>query len=267
MKKRHLLFFSTLLLGLFLSGCSINDQSKEPEKQKKTDEKAELTVSAATSLQPALTDIKKLFEERYPDVEIIFNFGASGSLQQQIAQGAPVDFFFSAAENHFDTLVEKGLIDQEKRVDLIGNEMVLVVPKKSDKEIEAFEDLMKAEKISIGIPEAVPAGKYAKEILEHLTIWKAAEEKVVYAKDVRQVLTYVETANVDAGVVYKTDALSSTEVKIAAKATEKMHTPIIYPAGIVKESAHFKEAQLFYEYLQSKEAINVLEKYGFKELN
>ena len=104
--------------------------------------------------------------------------------------------------------------------------------------IKGFEDLAKAEidKISIGTPETVPAGKYAKESLEKTDIWKDVESKVVYAKDVRQVLSYVETGNVAAGIVYKTDALVSDKVNIVATADPETHTPIIYPVGIIKDS-------------------------------
>lgn len=261
MKKAKILFAISLLLLVF-SGCSKNTQGNNPKDEKKI----ELTVSAAASLQDALNDIKANFEKEYVDVKINFNFGASGALQQQIIQGAPVDLFFSAAEDKFDGLVEKGLIEKKKGIDLIGNELVLVVPKNSSKGIKTFEDLNKLEKISIGTPEAVPAGQYAKETLESLKIWKAVEPKLIYAKDVRQVLTYVETGNVDAGIVYKTDALHSSKVMMVAAAEENTHTPIIYPVGIIKKSIHTKEAKLFYDYLQTKKSIAILKKYGFSKI-
>ncbi|MBI0580381.1 molybdate ABC transporter substrate-binding protein [Neobacillus cucumis] len=263
MKKQYLLFLTMVLLILSMAGCSTYEQAKKPEKQKK----AELTVSAAASLQNALNDIKTAFEKEHPNVIINYNFGASGTLQQQILQGAPVDLFFSAAEDKFDKLVQDGLIEKTKGADLVGNELVLVVPKDSKKGINAFEDLVKADKISIGTPESVPAGQYAKETLEHIHVWKIVEGKVVYAKDVRQVLTYVETNNVDAGIVYKTDALISPKVKIAAKTKENTHGPIIYPVGVIKNSSHPKEAEQFYNFLQSQESIKILEKYGFKGLH
>ena len=107
---------------------------------------------------------------------MIFNFGASGSLQQQISQGAPVDLFFSAAEDRFDLLVEEGMIAKEDGVDLLGNELVLVVPKE-DKTIKSFANIGNTEvrKISKGTPETVPAGKYAKESLENLNLWNDLE--------------------------------------------------------------------------------------------
>lgn len=269
LKKTYFLFFSIIMLCFIMSGCSTNDQRKKSEEQKQesSDKEVELTVSAAASLQDALNEIKTTFEKENPNVKINYNFGASGSLKQQISQGAPVDLFFSAAEDKFDQLVEEGFIEKEKGLDLLGNEIVLVVPKDSDKGINTFEDIGKAEKISIGTPESVPAGKYAKETLENLNVWKSIEAKTVYAKDVRQVLTYVEMGNVDAGIVYKTDAQTSSKVKIVDTANENTHAPIIYPVGVIKNSSHAKEAESFYEYLQNEEAKKTFEKYGFKGLN
>jgi molybdate transport system substrate-binding protein len=269
MKKKYLLFFAIILLLLAVAGCSTNEQAKKPEekKQKNSEKKVELTISAAVSLQDALNDIKASFEKDHPNVIVNYNFGASGALQQQISQGAPVDLFLSAAEDKFDKLVKDGLIEKTKGTDLVGNELVLVVPKDSNKGINGFEDLTKTNKISIGTPEAVPAGQYAKETLENLNVWKVNEGKVVYAKDVRQVLTYVETNNVDAGIVYKTDALISPKVKIVATSEENTHAPIIYPLGVIKKSAHPKEAQLFYVYLQNEKSMKTFKKYGFKGIN
>ncbi|WP_066070498.1 molybdate ABC transporter substrate-binding protein [Neobacillus soli] len=262
MKKVKLLLFSFMLLLLVVSGCSAN----KGQKQKASERQVELTISAAVSLQEALNDIKVSFEKENQNIKITYNYGSSGALQQQISQGAPVDLFFSAAEDKFDQLVKDGLIDKKQGTNLVGNELVLVVPKDSKKGINSLEDLTKAGKISIGTPESVPAGKYAKETLEKINVWKAVEGKTVFAKDVRQVLTYVETGNVDAGLVYKTDALISTKVKICATVPENSHAPIIYPAGVIKNSKHLKEAQLFYEYLQNKKSMQILEKYGFKGL-
>ncbi|MED4452574.1 molybdate ABC transporter substrate-binding protein [Metabacillus fastidiosus] len=253
----------TALLFLFLvSACSGNENSVQSSGHKET---VELTISAAASLKDVLTVIQKEYEEEHPEVELKFNYGASGSLQQQISQGAPVDLFFSAAEDKFDKLVEEGNIEEEDGIDLLGNELVLVVPKEGKLIIGNFHDLKKEEvdQISIGIPESVPAGKYAKESFEKINIWKEIEQKIVYAKDVRQVLSYVETGNVKAGVVYKTDALISDKVSIAAAADPDMHTSIIYPAGIIKNSKHYEQAKDFYDYLQSNEALKVFNEHGF----
>jgi molybdate transport system substrate-binding protein len=269
MKKLPFLFFSMMILSLVISGCSNNEQTKSIKGQKKQEvsqQKVELTVSAAASLQDALADIKTDFEGKHPNITLNFNFGASGALQQQISQGAPVDLFFSAAKDKFQKLVTDGLIEKKNGTDLVGNDLVLVVPKGSNKGIKTFEDLTKADDVALGTPETVPAGQYGKQTLEHLNVWKEIEGKVVYGKDVRQVLTYVETNNVDAGIVYKTDALTSKKAEIVATASADTHDPIIYPVGIIKSTTHLKEAQLFYDYLQKDKSMKILEKYGFKGL-
>lgn len=263
MKKIYFMIFSIMLLVTVGTGCS-NDEAENTEMKA---EQVELTVSAAVSLQDALNDIKDSFEKENVNVKVNYNFGASGALQQQISQGAPVDLFFSAAEDKFDKLVDEDLIEEKNGIDLVGNKLVLVVPKDSDKAMESLEDLKKATKISIGTPESVPAGQYAKQTLENMNLWEEVEDRLIYAKDVRQVLTYVETGNVDAGLVYKTDAMNSSKVDIVATAKEDLHDPIIYPVGIINNSSHRKEAQLFYDYLQSVDSDKVFEKYGFEDLD
>ena len=272
MQKRFTFMITLLFLLMFAVACSNQqntDQSsdtKETETETVTESKenVELTISAAASLKDAMDVIQSTYQEEHPEVTLKFNFGGSGSLQQQISQGAPVDLFFSAAEDKFDVLVEEGNIAKEDGVDLLGNSLVLVVPKENQS-IKGFEDLAKAEidKISIGTPETVPAGKYAKESLEKTDLWKDVESKVVYAKDVRQVLSYVETGNVAAGIVYSTDALVSDKVNIVATADSETHTPIIYPVGIIKDSKNYEEAKEFYSYLQSNDALKVFQEYGF----
>lgn len=257
MKKFYSLFASLLLVGI-LAGCGnqeSNGNTKEP---------VELTISAAASLQESLEELQKNYEKEHSTIKITYNFGGSGALQQQILKGAPVDLFFSAAEDKFDELVIKGVIDKKQGTDLLANELVLAVPKKNEKHIQSFEDLIKADKIALGTPETVPAGKYGVETLQKMNIWEDVKSKVVYTKDVRQVLTYIETENVDAGIVYKTDALVSEKVDIIATAQGDTHTPIIYPVGVIKDSKHAKEAEDFYNYLQSDEALKVFEKYGFQ---
>jgi molybdate transport system substrate-binding protein len=265
--QKHFTFIITLLfLLMFAVACSNQQNTDQSSNLKETEsrESVELTISAAASLKDAMEVIQSTYQEEHPEVTLKFNLGGSGSLQQQISQGAPVDLFFSAAEDKFDILVEDDSIAKEDRVDLLGNSLVLVVPKENQL-IKGFEDLAKAEidKISIGTPETVPAGKYAKESLEKTDLWKDVESKVVYAKDVRQVLSYVETGNVAAGIVYKTDALVSNKVNIVATADPGTHTPIIYPMGIIKDSKNYEEAKDFYSYLQNNNALKVFEEYGF----
>ncbi|MFC5651007.1 molybdate ABC transporter substrate-binding protein [Paenibacillus solisilvae] len=224
----------------------------------------EILVSAAASLKDSLNEIEKVFEKEHPNINLTFNYGSSGTLQKQIEQGAPSDLFFSAGKKQMDALVKQGLISNSKTI--LNNELVMIVPSDSKRTFTTVRELndKSIKKIAIGQPESVPAGQYAKETLITRKVWDQLQSKLVYAKDVRQVLTYVETGNVDAGFVYKTDALTSKKVKIAIKIIPGVHTPIVYPAGIVKESKHSVEANAFFTFLQSKEASSVFKKYGFK---
>ncbi|WP_369901446.1 molybdate ABC transporter substrate-binding protein [Bacillus manliponensis] len=256
--------FSILLLLVLSTGCSNgNSAQKTNAKEENT---VELTISAAASLQDALQDIQKQYEKSNANIKLSFNFGGSGALQQQIEQGAPADLFFSAAEDKFQKLVEKRIINQKDAKNLLGNELVLIAPKNSSiQDLQALKS-EQATKIAIGTPESVPAGQYAKEALTHLHIWDAVQHKLIYTKDVRQVLTYVETNNVEAGIVYKTDALISDKVNIASTIQSDTHEPIHYPVGVIKNTKHKKEAAAFYQYLQSKEATTIFQKHGFKVL-
>ncbi|MFC5650718.1 molybdate ABC transporter substrate-binding protein [Paenibacillus solisilvae] len=226
--------------------------------------KTTLLVSAAASLKDSLEEIEKSYEKQHPDIDLTFNLGSSGTLQKQIEQGAPADLFFSAGMKQMDALVSQKLIAQSTT--LLGNELVLIVPSHSTKTFTTVKELTAntIKKIAVGQPESVPAGQYAKETLTTRKVWDTLQNKLVFAKDVRQVLTYVETGNVDAGFVYRTDAMTSKKAKVAIKIIPGVHKPIVYPVGIVKETEHEKEAKAFYTYLQSKAAAAVFVKYGFK---
>lgn len=222
----------------------------------------ELTISAAASLTDVMKEIQKQYAVENPNVKLIFNFGSSGSLQQQIEQGAPADLFVSAATKQMKALQEKKLIIDETKKDLLKNRVVLVVPKTSDK-IKGFDDLKNAKVIAIGEPASVPAGQYAKDVLTSIKSWDSLKDKMVYAKDVRQVLAYVESGDADAGVVYSTDAKISDKVKVAATAEEWTHTPVIYPAAVVKSSKQVDAAKAFLNYLSGDKAKTAFENYGF----
>lgn len=256
--------FSLFSILIILLSLVVACTKKDDETPKSSTDKSTLTISAAVSLKDAMDIIQNNYQEIHPEVTLNFNFGGSGSLQQQISQGAPVDLFFSAAEDKFDLLLEENAITKENHTNLLGNELVLVVPK-GQQTVQSFDNLTNQiiNQIAIGTPETVPAGKYAKEVLESMKLWTALEDKIIYTKDVRQVLAYIETGNVDAGIVYKTDALMSEQVDIVARADASTHTAIVYPVGILKDTKQYEVAKDFYTYLQSDEALKVFEEYGF----
>lgn len=251
-----------MIIAFFLAiGCS--QISNSPIK---TSPQTELKISAAASLTNAMKAIEPLYLKENPDIKIIYNFASSGSLQRQIEQGAPVDLFVSAAPKQMNALSEKGLIIEETRQDLLTNQMVLIVPRDNNKKVKDFKSLLGNEirKIAIGEPKSVPAGKYAKEILTSLRIFKTIEPKLVYGKDVRQVLNYVATENVDGGIVYSSDTKMTDKVKIAAIAPKDSHSPIVYPIAVIQNSKNIEAAKEFIKFVSSDSAETEFKKYGFK---
>jgi len=261
MKKVFVLLTLILFVVAAVAGCG-----SAKEQPKANVEPVNLTISAAASLQDTTGELKEIFEKQHPDVTITFNLASSGALQKQIEEGAPTDLFISAGKSQMDALAGKGLIVDASRKDLLGNDLVLIAGK--DSKLTGFEGLtdISVNKISIGTPETVPAGKYAQEALTTLKLWDQLQSKLVLAKDVRQVLTYVETGNVDAGVVYRTDAIAGKDIKIITAAPEGSYKPIVYPMAVIKSTKHPKEAEAFAAFLQSDDAVKVFGKYGFKVL-
>jgi molybdate transport system substrate-binding protein len=165
-----------------------------------------------------------------------------------------------------DTLESKGLLLPGTRKDVLQNEVVLIVPKDSKLGLTSFQDLKRADvkHVAMGEPVSVPAGQYAKETLTSLGIYDAVLAKAVLAKDVRQVLTYVETGNADAGIVYATDAISAAKITVVAKAPPKSHSLVIYPAAVIKDTKNPDAAKAFLDFLAGPRGTAVFEKYGFK---
>ncbi|MFM7437195.1 MAG: molybdate ABC transporter substrate-binding protein, partial [Snowella sp.] len=172
-------------------------------------------VSAAISLKDALEEIKPIYQKMNQNVEIIYNFSSSGSLQQQIEQGAPVDVFISAANQPMDALESKKLLLGGTRQLLLTNQLVLVTPK-NEKKVKKIQDLTQTNisKIAMGEPNSVPVGRYTKEVIAYYKIVDKIRSKIIYAKNVRQVLSYVETNNVNAGFVYLSDAKTSKKIRL-----------------------------------------------------
>lgn len=227
----------------------------------------EILVSAAVSLKDAFTEIATINEQR-TNVKVRFNFGASGALQKQIESGAPSDVFVSAGTKQMDELSAKGLIDDQSRNNFARNVLVLIVPGKST--ISSFQDLTKPEvtRIAIGNPKTVPAGQYTEQTFLHLKLLPQIQPRLIHAEDVRQVLNYVVRGEVDAGVVYQSDANSAgDQIKVVARAPDDSHDPILYPIAIVKDSRQRELAQKFIELVLSPEGQNILVKRGFMAIS
>ncbi|MBS7007749.1 molybdate ABC transporter substrate-binding protein [Anaerostipes sp.] len=265
MKKKKQMFAvlaAAVLSAALLSGCTSNDKKTGGKKT------TTLTVSAAASLTDVTKDIAKKYKEKEPDVKLNFSYGSSGALQTQIEEGAEADIFMSAAQKQMDALSKKGLINKKSRTDLLENKLVLIVPKDSKTSIKSFEDLAKSsvKKVALGEPKSVPVGQYSEGVFKKLGILDKIKKKANYGSDVRQVLTWVESGEVDCGVVYMTDAKISDNVKVVCEAPEKAADPVIYPVAVLKDSKHQEQAQKFADYLKTDEILKLFESYGFQRV-
>jgi molybdate transport system substrate-binding protein len=226
----------------------------------------EITVSAAISLKNAFEEIGKTFMQKHPGTKVVFNFGASGDLARQIEAGAPVNVFASAAQKDMNDIEKKDLIAANSRKDFAKNGVVLVKPANSMIPVQTLTDLQKKEvgKIAIGNPKTVPAGRYAEQALRHFNLWDTIKDKLVFAENARQVLDYVARGEVDAGLVYSTDAMvRSKEVKVVMKLPEDSHQPVVYPMGVIKGTKLETLARGFVDFVISAEGQRILSQYGF----
>lgn len=252
-KKLVLVGALGILLVTSLSGCS---QAKGVEK--------EIYVLAAASLTDALTEVAKSYQEMRPDINMIFSFDSSGTLKTQIEEGAPADVFVSAAMKQMNALEERGFIASESIIRLLENKVVLIKPTGSQLPLVAFEDVVKdeVEMIAIGNSD-VPVGQYTEMIYTHLELWDKVQAKANLGTNVRQVLDWVATGNVDCGVVYATDAAIEKGVEVVCEAPKNWIDRVIYPVGRVASSSYTQEADAFITFLQSESAKTIFEKYGF----
>lgn len=274
MRKRKLFAcLLVLLMIISLAACSQAQTTSSPALSQSATPTAggqpvEIIVSAAASLTDVMTEIANEYKTVAPSVTVKLNFGSSGSLQQQIEQGAPTDVFVSAGKKQMTALEDKGLILAGTKVDLLENKVVLVIP--ADKTAPAeFGDLDKAGKVAIGEPSTVPAGQYAEDVLTYykkLDTLKNAN-KLVFANDVRQVLNWVESGDADAGIVYSTDALTSDKVKVVATAPDESHDPVVYPAAVIKDTGNADAAQAFLDYLGTEKVSQLFKDSGFTTLH
>ena len=225
-----------------------------------------VTVYAAASLTNAMTDLDHLFEKQ-KKVAVKTSYAGSSTLAKQIEAGAPADVFISADEQWMNYLQNKKLIQSNKRVNLLGNRLVLISPKskpikiKMDKSFDpstAFQG-----KICTGDTKSVPVGKYGKQALTSLGWWQKLAPRLVETEDVRAALNFVARGECQLGIVYATDAAISKDVTVVGVFPISTHTPIVYPLGLVQNNP---QSVAFYQFLQGKQANAVFKKYGFTVL-
>jgi molybdate transport system substrate-binding protein len=224
----------------------------------------EIEVFAASSLTDSLKEITAAYEKASGDT-VIFNFAASSALAIQIKAGAPADLFFSADEAKMDDLDKAGLIVKETRRDVLQNSLVIIAPAESALTLSSPAQLAgdNIKHLALGAITSVPAGIYAKEYLEKIGIWPQVEARVIPCENVRAALAAVETDNVDAGIVYKTDALHSQKVKVICEIAPQDGPKIVYPAAVIADSKHAAAAKKFLDYLGDPESLKTFAKYGF----
>ncbi|GAA6614461.1 molybdate ABC transporter substrate-binding protein [Scytonema sp. NUACC26] len=224
-----------------------------------------LNAYAASSLTNALQQIEPIYEQSRQNVDVNYNFGASGTLANQILQGAPADVFFSAAESNIQDLENTNLLLPGTRRDLLSNRLAIVTPLNSILSVSSVQDLTSPDvnRVAVGDPSVVPAGQYAQELFNSSGVSDRLQPKLVFGNNVREVLNLVETGNADAGIIYITDALQSSQVNVAAIPPTNAYSPIIYPIAVLQSSSNPDVAIDYTNFLGSPQAISVFKQYGF----
>lgn len=248
--RKNMKKLTILLFSLFMVSCASHP------------DKTEITVLAAASMKDALEAIKESYQG---DVIINYSYGASGTLQTQIEQGAPADIFLSASPKQMRVLEEKNLLDSSTKRVLLENELVLIT-NKNEESIQKMKDISssKISGIALGDIAHVPAGQYAKESLIYLDLYDDITDKIVYGSDVRTVLSWVEEGVVDAGIVYSSDAKTSDKARVVDVFPSASHSPIQYPMAMIKNSKEPEAAKDFLKFLQGEEATQIFIRNGFK---
>ncbi len=262
MKKK---LVTVMLAGVLAAGMSAGSVQAATA----DDASGDLYVFIAASLNNAMEVIQKDFNEKYPDVNILFNADSSGTLQTQIEEGSRCDIFFSAATKQMDALVDEELAKKDSVVDLLENKVVLIKPKDGETKVTGFENITDAKNIALA-GEDVPVGQYSREIFKNLGIEDDVNKmEINEGKNVTDVLASVSEGSNEIGIVYATDAASvADKVDVIAEAPEgSLETPVLYPVGLTVDAEASDEeaaaADAFLEYLQTDDAMKVFEEYGF----
>jgi molybdate transport system substrate-binding protein len=224
----------------------------------------EILVSAAASLTDVMKELGGSYQSKSKNT-VKFNLGPSSGLARQIEEGAPADLFFSADLPQMDILEKNGRLEPGTRKNLLSNQLVMIVPADSQLAVSSPKDLLKTDikKIVLAEPSSVPVGVYSKKYLTDEGLWNKIESKIVPVQDVRATLASVESGNVDAGFVYKTDTAISKRVKIVYEVPIDKGPKITYPVAIVRDSKHKDGARDFLNYVQTGVGKELFKKYGF----
>ncbi|MCL1469796.1 molybdate ABC transporter substrate-binding protein [Argonema antarcticum] len=223
-----------------------------------------LTISAGASLKSSMEEIKELYTQQKPKVNIMYKFSSSGSHQKAIEEGAKVDIYMTAGSQFMDDLQSKGFVIDDTRKNFLKNRIILIAPKNATG-ISKFKDLTdnKIKKVAISNPATGSSGKYAEEILQFFGILEQVKPKFVFTKAGTDIVSLLKKENANAGIIYATDAIKVNEIKIVAIAPENSHSPITYTVAVLKASKNIPEAKEFVQFLQSDRAGSVFVKYGF----
>ena len=265
MKKKMI---SVMLSGVLAAGMSAGSVQAAAE-----DTSGDLYVFIAASLNNAMEEIQKDFNEDYPDVNILYNADSSGTLQTQIEEGSRCDIFFSAATKQMDALVDEELAKKDSVVDLLENKVQLIKPAGTETKVTGFENITDAANLALAA-DTVPVGQYAREIFDNLGITdQVMAMEINECEDVSAVLAAVSEGSNEVGIVYATDAASvADKVDVIATANDtELKSKVIYPVGLVKnteaDDAEVAVAKAFVDYLKTPEAAAVFERYGFSCIN
>ena len=227
---------------------------------------AQVLVFAASSASGAVEDLAESYSaDGLGDIRVAF--ASSSALARQIAAGAPADIFISANPYWMDDLAARNALVPETRLDLVGNRLVVVTPRAAPMDVRLRPDFpivdgMNGKRLAMGDPDHVPGGMYAKAALKTVGLWDALENHIAPMHHVRAALVLVERGEAAAGIVYATDAATSSRVSVAATFSADSHPPIVYPAAIVAGRSR-PEVERFFNYLTSDEAITIFTRHGF----
>ncbi len=247
---------AALLLLLALGASGGEPARAEPEA---------VLVSAAISLRDALGDAASRFEAAHAGARIVLNTAASGVLVRQIEEGAPADLYVSASPDEIARLERARRIAPGSAKVLASNRLVVVVAA-GDRPPRALDELKETrfDRIAIGNPRTVPAGRYAERALRTLGLWQAVAPRLVLGESVRQVLDWVARGEAAAGLVYATDAkILPGKVAVGAEVPPGTHPPILYEAAVLSGSEHRARAAAFLAFLESADGRAILSRYGF----